>query len=121
MNIPTKKLKNGFELPVYGLGIWQMGGRREADTTKDKEEIAAIKAAIDAGIKHIDTAELYGDGHAEELLGEAIKGYERSKLFIATKVSAWSQGYEGVHRAFKASLKRLNTEYIGSIHVAPLS
>ena len=43
MNIPTKKLESGFELPVYGLGIWQMGGRWEADTSKDEEEIRAIE------------------------------------------------------------------------------
>ena len=49
MIIPTKKLKNGFELPIYGLGIWQMGGRYEKDATKDADEIAAIKSCIDAG------------------------------------------------------------------------
>ena len=65
MNIPTKKLKNGFELPVYGLGIWEMGGRGAADTSKDSEEIDAIRAALDIGITHVDTAESYGQGHAE--------------------------------------------------------
>jgi aryl-alcohol dehydrogenase-like predicted oxidoreductase len=61
MNIPTKKLQSGFELPVYGLGLWQMGGRLEADASKDDEEIKAIRAALDAGITHIDTAESYGN------------------------------------------------------------
>jgi folate-dependent phosphoribosylglycinamide formyltransferase PurN len=51
MNIPTKKLKSGFELPVYGLGLWQMGGRLEVDKSKDAEEITAIKAAVDYGVK----------------------------------------------------------------------
>src|SRR5665213_2902564 len=112
MNIPTKKLKNGFELPVYGLGIWQMGGRFESDTSKDREEVAAIRAAIDAGVTHVDTAESYGNGHAEELLKQAIEDYDRTKLFIATKVSAQNQGYEVFHRAFSASLKRLGTDYV---------
>jgi diketogulonate reductase-like aldo/keto reductase len=112
MNIPTKQLKNGFELPVYGLGIWQMGGRWESDNSNDEQEVAAIRAAIDAGITHIDTAESYGDGHAEELLAQAIQGYDRSKLFIATKVSKHNQGYDGVHRSFAASLKRLGTDYV---------
>jgi diketogulonate reductase-like aldo/keto reductase len=112
MNIPTKKLGSGFELPVYGLGIWQMGGRWEADRSKDDQEIAAIRAAIDAGITHIDTAESYGDGHAEELLSRAIEGYDRKKLIIATKVSAQHQGYGGVRKAFRASLKRMKIEYV---------
>lgn len=122
MNIPTKKLTNGFELPVYGLGLWQMGGRWEADDSNDQREIDAIKAAIDMGVTHIDTAESYGDGHAEELLGEAIKGYDRSKLFIATKVSKENQGYEGVHKAFQKSLKRIGTDYIDlyMLHRFPL-
>lgn len=112
MNIPTKKLSNGFELPVYGLGIWQMGGRWESDTSKDAEEIQAIRAALDAGITHIDTAESYGNGHAEELLKQAIEGYDRSKLIIATKVSANNQTYDGVHKSFQASLDRMGLEYV---------
>ena len=112
MNIPTKKLKSGFELPVYGLGMWQMGGKLEADYTNDQREIDAIRAAIDAGITHIDTAESYGAGHSEELLGEALQGYDRSKLFIVTKVSSWNQTYDGVIAACKSSLKRLKTDYI---------
>ncbi len=112
MHIPTKKLSNGFELPVYGLGLWQMGGRWDADTSKDEDEVKAIRAALDAGVTHIDTAESYGDGHAEEILNKALQGYDRSKLIIATKVSAQNQTYEGVHRSFQASLKRLGTEYV---------
>lgn len=112
MNIPTKTLDSGFELPVYGLGLWQMGGRWEADTSNDEAEITAIRAALDAGITHLDTAESYGDGHAEELLGRAIKGYDRSKRIIATKVSADHQSYNDLHRSFEASLKRLDTDYV---------
>jgi diketogulonate reductase-like aldo/keto reductase len=112
MHIPTKKLKSGFELPVYGLGLWQMGGQREADASRDDDEVSAIRAALDAGITHIDTAESYGNGHAEELLKEALRGYDRSKLIIATKVSVQNQNYQGVHTSFKASLKRMGLEYI---------
>lgn len=112
MTIPTKKLLSGFELPVYGLGIWQMGGRWEADTSNDAAEIQAIRASLDAGITHIDTAESYGNGHAEELLREAIKGYDRSKLTIATKVSADNQTYEGVHASLRSSLERMGLDYV---------
>ncbi len=112
MNIPTKKLQSGFELPVYGLGLWQMGGRWEADASKDEDEITAIRAALDAGIAHIDTAESYGNGHTEEILKDALQGYDRSKLIIATKVSANNQTYEGVCRSFQASLGRMGLDYV---------
>ena len=112
MKIPTKKLDNGLELPVYGLGLWQMGGKSEADSSRDAEEVSAIQDAIGSGITHIDAAESYGDGHAEELLGQAIRGHDRSKLILATKVSAWNQGYDGVRRSFEASLKRIGVDYM---------
>jgi diketogulonate reductase-like aldo/keto reductase len=112
MDIPTKKLSSGFELPVYGLGLWQMGGRWEADASKDNDEVKAIRAALDAGITHIDTAESYGNGHAEEILKEALQGYDRSKLIIATKVSANNQTYEGIHKSFRASLDRMGLDYV---------
>lgn len=112
MNIPTKKLLNGFELPVYGLGLWQMGGRLGSDTSNDERELAAMHAAIEAGISHIDTAESYGAGHAEELLGKVLPSHNRSKLTIATKVSAENQGYDGVMRAFENSLRRLGLDYL---------
>lgn len=112
MDIPVKKLKSGFSLPAYGLGTWQMGGRFDRDESNDEADIAAIKSAIDHGVTHIDTAESYGAGHAEELVAEAIKGYDRKKLIIATKVSAEHQSYEGVMKAVEASLARLGTNYI---------
>jgi diketogulonate reductase-like aldo/keto reductase len=112
MNVPVKTLKSGFALPVYGLGTWQMGGRLEPDYSNDAAEIAAIKAAIDYGITHIDTAELYGGTHTEELVGEAIKGYDRSKLFITTKVAGPNQGYDNLIKACESSLKRLGTDYV---------
>lgn len=112
MTIPVKRLANGFQLPVYGLGLWQMGGRWDVDTSKDEQEISAIRTAIDGGITHIDTAESYGHGHAEELLRSALADYDRSKLFITTKVSADHQSYDGVHEALVASLKRIGTDYV---------
>lgn len=112
MNIPTKKLRTGFELPIYGLGLWQVGGRHEVDTSKDIEEVEAIRFALEQGITHIDTAESYGVGHSEELLGKAIKDYERKKLFLATKVSWDNQKPEDLKRSLEASLKRLATDYI---------
>jgi diketogulonate reductase-like aldo/keto reductase len=112
MDIPNKTLKNGFSLPVYGLGLWQVGGRWDADSSKDVAEIEAIHRAIENGITHFDMAESYGDGHAEELLGQAIKGVDRSNLILASKVSGSNQTYDGLLRSFEASLKRTGTDYL---------
>jgi diketogulonate reductase-like aldo/keto reductase len=122
MQIPTKRCAGGFELPVYGLGMWQMGGRWERDSSRDGAEVEAVQAAIALGIRHIDTAEGYGDGHAEELLGEAIRGVDRNRLLIATKVSEENQSYAGVKRACEASLKRMGTDYVDLylLHAYPL-
>jgi diketogulonate reductase-like aldo/keto reductase len=112
MYIPTKKLSNGFEIPVYGFGMWLIGGKREQDYSRDDEEIATIRAAIDMGVTHFDTAEGYAKGHSEEILGKAMAGYNRKKLFIATKVSGENQSYADVLASCEASLKRLDTDYI---------
>ncbi len=112
MNIAVKRLKCGFELPVYGLGLWQVGGREVAATGRDEVEIAALDAALSAGITHFDTAESYAAGHSEELLGLAIQGVERASLTIATKVSAHNQRRDDLLRSFEASLKRLRLDYV---------
>ncbi|MDO8897240.1 MAG: aldo/keto reductase, partial [Bacteroidales bacterium] len=85
--IPEIVIQNQLTLPVLGLGTWEMGGRQKADTSEDKKWLHAIDFAIGNGIKHIDTAAIYGAGHAEKLVGEAIKNHDRNKLFITTKVS----------------------------------
>jgi len=112
MSIDFKKLKSGFRLPVYGLGTWEMGGRFESDQTNDETYIQAIKNAIEKGVTHIDTAEAYGAGHTEELIAKAIVGYDRSKLFITSKVSSNNQRYDDLIRSCEASLKRLKTDYL---------
>lgn len=113
VDIPSKKLKNGFEMPVFGLGTWRMGGLREYDPKSDAvSDVEAIKRALDAGITHIDTAEVYAEGHAEMFIGEAIKGRDRSKIFLVSKVQEANLGYENVLHACRESLKRLGVEYL---------
>lgn len=113
MHIPTKKLTNGFEMPVFGLGTWMMGGDfiRNPDND-DQADIKAIKRAIEAGITHIDTAEKYAEGHAEVLVSQAIKGYDRKKLFIVSKIASENLSYKDVFRSLNASLERLQTNYL---------
>ena len=113
MTLPTKKLKNGFSMPVYGLGTWQMGGRENYNPENDDQaDITAIKTAIDLGVTHIDTAEMYAEGYSETLVGRAIKTYDRSKLFLVSKVWPTHLRYDDVITSAKASLKRLQTTYL---------
>ena len=108
MIIPTKKLKNGFEMPVYGLGTWHMG---ESLANKE-QEINAVREALEQGITHIDTAEAYADGNAEIIVGEAIKNYDRKKIFLVSKVFGTHLHYEDLIESAKKSLARLQTEYL---------
>lgn len=113
MKIPIKKLKSGFEIPVYGLGTSRMGGHDERDVNNDDDaDIAGIKAALDAGVTHIDTAEVYANGHSEILIGKAIKGYNRSNIFLVSKVQADNMAYENILNSCKKSLERLQTNYL---------
>ena len=79
---------------------------------KRKEAQRAIRRGIELGMTHIDTAEMYGAGHVEELLGEAIRGVPRERLFIATKVLPSNATYRGTLRAAERSLQRLGLEYV---------
>lgn len=89
-----------------------MGGGVSANFDKDKETVESIQTAIELGYTHIDTAEEYGNGHTEELVGQAIRGFARQYLFITTKVSPSNLEYQDVWTALEGSLARLNTEYI---------
>ena len=116
MNISIKKLKNGFEIPVFGIGTWLMGSENDNNiplhSYSNKKDIDAIKTALDLGVAHIDTAEAYAQGATEELVGEAIKNYERKKLFLVSKVKLDNLSYQGIKQALTNSLERLRTDYL---------
>ena len=108
----TKSSKNGFSLPVLGMGTWQFGGRQEHDPENDDAgQIAALQAGIEAGFGLIDTAEYYADGYAETLVGKAIAGYPRDKLFLTSKVWKTHLRHDDVLRSAENSLKRLGTDH----------
>lgn len=94
------------------MGTWSMGGKYERDPSNYKESIEALKYGLELGFRLIDTAELYGQGLCEEIVGQAIKGFKREKIFIITKVWKDNLEYEAVIKAAKNSLKRLDTTYI---------
>jgi diketogulonate reductase-like aldo/keto reductase len=111
--IPKKRLRCGFELPILGLGTWLMGGdMARATSPQDQLDIRAIQTAIDMGYTHIDTAEIYGDGHAEELVRTAIGPYDRQQLFLASKVRQGRHDKAQLAAALDGSLKRLGTDYL---------
>ncbi|MCK4714583.1 MAG: aldo/keto reductase [Candidatus Aenigmarchaeota archaeon] len=107
-----KPLAGDTKIPVIGLGTWEVGGEFEKDEKNDARDISAIKKAIEMGYTHIDTAEMYAAGHSEELVGQAIEGVERSRLFITTKVSPDNLRYEDVLESARSSMRRMGIDYI---------
>ena len=108
----TKSLKNGFSMPVLGMGTWQFGGREERNPENDDAgQIAALQAGSEAGFDLIDTAEYYAAGHAETLVGKAIAGYPREKLFLTSKVWKTHLRHDEVLRSAENSLIRLGTDH----------
>ncbi len=103
----TVSLPDGTEVPALGQGTWHMGERG----TAAKSEVAALKLGIELGMTLIDTAEMYGNGGAEEIVAEATQG-QRDKLFIVSKVYPQNASRTGVPQACERSLKRLRTDRI---------
>jgi diketogulonate reductase-like aldo/keto reductase len=105
--VRTVSLPSGEAIPVLGQGTWHVGEnpRRRA------EEIAALRLGIELGISLIDTAEMYANGHAEELVGEAIEG-RRDEVFLVSKVLPQHATFRGTIEACEGSLKRLGVDEI---------
>ena len=99
---------NNQVLPALGIGTWEMGD----DPKLRDEEIAAIRAGLDAGLSVIDTAEMYGNGRSEELVGEAIKPYPRAKIFLISKVLPQNASRSKMRQSLQNSLQRLQTDYL---------
>jgi diketogulonate reductase-like aldo/keto reductase len=103
----TVRLPDGTEVPALGQGTWHMGEGGGAA----KAEVAALKLGIELGVALIDTAEMYGNGRAEEIVAEATAG-RRDRLFIVSKVYPHNASRGGVPAACERSLKRLRTDRI---------
>jgi diketogulonate reductase-like aldo/keto reductase len=109
MPVPVLQLAftSGAAMPALGLGTWRMGER-----ARDRDrEIASIRLALDLGMKLIDTAEMYGEGGAEELVGAAIAG-RRDEVFLVSKVYPHHASRKGVITACERSLARLCTDHL---------
>jgi len=110
----TLKLPNGVTIPALGLGTWRMGESR----ARRSEEIAAVRCAIEIGYRLIDTAEMYGEGSAEEVVGQALAealragDVQRDELSIVSKVYPHNASRKGTLAACERSRKRLGLDRI---------
>jgi len=103
----TLQLLSGQSIPVLGMGTWRMGERR-----RDRpEEITALRYGLELGFSLIDTAEMYGEGGAEEVIAEAIAN-RRSDVFLVSKVYPHNASKQGAIAACERSLQRLQTDYL---------
>jgi diketogulonate reductase-like aldo/keto reductase len=103
--LPQLTLRSGVTMPQLGMGTWRIGQRR-----RDRaHEVAALQLGIDLGMTLIDTAEMYAEGGAEEVVGQAIAG-RRDEVFVVSKVYPHHASRRGVITACKRSLKRLATD-----------
>ncbi|MFC0007307.1 aldo/keto reductase [Micromonospora siamensis] len=101
------QLPSGQTMPVLGQGTWYLGERPE----RRRDEMAALRIGLDLGMALIDTAEMYGDGASEELVGEAIRG-RRADVFLVDKVLPSNASRRGAVQACRRSLQRLGVDHI---------
>ena len=104
----------GLTLPKIGFGTWKVGGSMSPNHAVDAQSLAALRYALEIGYTHFDTAEMYGGGHTEELVGQAIRaaGKKREELFITSKVTPGHLRYNDVLKACENSLRRLQMDYL---------
>lgn len=118
----TKRIADRDVHPI-GIGTWGMGGDRLedgsafADYRYDERHIEAIRYALQLGQNHIDTAQFYGAGHTEEIVGEAISGFDRDQLFVATKVWRSHSLRHAVPRSVEDSLQKLKLDVLDLLYV----
>lgn len=103
--IPTVTLPSGIDIPALGLGTWQMGEVK----ARANDEIDSLRLGLDLGMTLIDTAEMYGEGGAERIVGKALED-RRDEVFLVSKVYPWNASRTGTIAACEASLQRLGTD-----------
>lgn len=106
------------DITKIGIGTWMLGGDVAAAPDNDDEnDINALRFAINHGINHIDTSESYSGGKSEILVGKAIRGFDRTRIFIATKVREWNLRYKDLIVSCHQSLERMNLSYIDLYYI----
>ncbi len=106
--VRTTLLPSQRDIPVLGQGTWRMG----EDPSRRQSEVAALRLGLDLGMTLIDTAEMYAEGGAEEVVGEAIQDRPRAEVYLVSKVYPHSATLAGAPDACGRSLRRLKVDYI---------
>ncbi len=101
--------KTREKIPAVGLGTWAIGGGMIEDSSRDDEGLEALRLGLDLGMTMIDTAEMYGAGHSEEIVARVLKDW-RKPVYLASKVSASHFAYDDVLRSAQKSLDRLRVK-----------
>lgn len=101
-------LPDGTSVPALGQGAWQLGDRPE----RAARETEALNLGISQGMTLIDTAEMYGEGRSERLVGRAVEKQPRNKLFLVSKVLPSNAGYDRIFQSCDTTLKNLGTDYL---------
>ena len=99
--------RTGVWVPVIGQGTWNVG----EDPSSEIREVTALRAGLDLGLTHIDTAEMYGDGRSERVVARAIAG-RSDEVFLVSKVLPSHASHQGTIRACERSLRRLGTDHL---------
>lgn len=103
----TVTLRNGVTVPALGMGTWNIGD----SAARRVDEIESLRQGLEAGLKVVDTAEMYGNGRSEALVGEAIADV-RDDVYLVSKVVPSNASYDGVRKACRRSLKHLGTDWL---------
>lgn len=116
--------QNSLNIPNYGLGTNKVGGHNLFPNLKDEDGYAVVRQALDAGIQLLDTAYMYGKGRSEEIIGDVLQDYDRSKVMIATKAAqdpnnglALNNTPAFLKASVDAALTRLKTDYIDIFYI----
>lgn len=107
ITLPASAGQPAIELPAVGQGTWYMG----EGLAPHRDEVRALQQGLELGMSVIDTAEMYAEGGAERVVGEALAG-RRDQAFLVSKVYPWNAGRDGAIAACEASLSRLDTDYL---------
>ena len=117
------KVIGDFRIHPIGIGTWLVGGGPDkdgnivADTSDDERILEALRCSLKMGQNHIDTGQVFGGGHTEELIGKAVKEVPRSEVFISSKVWKTHIARDKVREAVDIILKRLDTDYLDMLSV----
>jgi diketogulonate reductase-like aldo/keto reductase len=99
---------NGLSIPALGQGAWHIGD----NIRQERDETAALRRGIELGMNMIDTAEMYGDGKSETLIGKALQDVRREEYLLVSKVYPHNAGIDNIFASCDASLKRLGADYL---------